>query len=126
MGELDAAIGAFNAAMRNLGVDRDVTLFTGSDFGRTFAVNGDGTDHGWAGHHVIVGGAVNGGRIVGGDIPPPGFDHARDAGSGRIIPEISVEQYAASLGDWFGLNGAELNSALPNLPNFDAPPALFR
>ncbi|MFP4518282.1 MAG: DUF1501 domain-containing protein [Oceanicaulis sp.] len=125
LGELDAGVAAFNQAMRNLGVNQDVTLFTGSDFGRTFAVNGDGTDHGWAGHHFVVGGGVNGGRILGGDIDPPGLDHARDVGSGRLIPQVSVEQYAAALGEWFGLNSSELASALPNLSNFDAPPALF-
>jgi uncharacterized protein (DUF1501 family) len=118
LGGLDAAISAFNAAMVAVGADRDVTLFTGSDFGRTFAINGDGTDHGWGGHHFVVGGSVDGGRIIG-DPPPPGFDHAYDAGRGRLIPQISVDQYAADLGRWFGLSGPDLDAALPNLREFD-------
>ncbi|XBQ16000.1 MAG: DUF1501 domain-containing protein [Oceanicaulis sp.] len=124
LAELDAAITAFQSSMEYLGADRDVTLFTGSDFGRTFAINGDGTDHGWGGHHFVVGGAVNGGNIFG-DPPPPGFDHAWDAGRGRLIPGLSVDQYAASLGSWFGLSGPELEAALPNLRNFDAPPPIM-
>jgi len=124
LGDIDASVSAFQAAMEAIGESRDVTLFTASDFGRTFAANGDGTDHGWGGHHFVVGGAVAGGEIHG-DPPPPGFDHAWDAGGGRLIPSISVDQYAAELGRWFGLSQAELNAALPNLSNFEAGPGLL-
>ncbi len=123
--EIDQAFAAFQAAMDYLGESRNVTLFTGSDFGRTFAVNGDGTDHGWGSHHMVLGGDVDGGRIIG-TPPPPGFDHANDAGSGRLIPDLSVDQYAASLGAWFGLQSQELDATFPNLSNFGAPPSLFR
>ncbi len=115
--EVDAAIVAFHQAMGELGLQNDVTVFTGSDFGRTLAVNGDGTDHGWGGHHFVVGGAVQGGRIYG-DIPPADFNHDLDAGSGRLIPTLSVEQFAEPLGRWFGLNDSEIANALPNLANF--------
>ncbi len=125
MTDLDASMTAFQGAMDYLGEDRNVTLFTASDFGRTFAVNGDGTDHGWGGHQIVVGGALDGGRIVG-NPPPPGFDHAQDAGSGRLIPDLSVDQYAASLGRWFGLGDSELDAAFPNLRNFAGIPRLFR
>ncbi len=118
LGQIDEALAAFQGAMDYLGESRDVTLFTASDFGRTFAVNGDGTDHGWGGHHIVMGGDVDGGNIIG-NPPPPGFDHAWDANSGRLIPEISVDQYASRLGAWFGLSDSELNTAFPNLGNFD-------
>ncbi len=117
LSQLDEAMAAFQGAMDYLGDSRDVTLFTASDFGRTFAINGDGTDHGWGSHQIVMGGDVDGGRIIG-DPPPPGLDHAFDAGSGRLIPEISVDQYAAELGAWFGLSDSELNLAFPNLGNF--------
>jgi uncharacterized protein (DUF1501 family) len=115
---------AFYDATVELGVQNDVTAFTASDFGRTLAVNGDGTDHGWGGHHFVVGGAVNGNRILG-DIPPPVIDHAQDSGSGRLIPNVSVEQFAASLAAWFGLTSSEIQSALPNIGNFSGPIDLF-
>jgi uncharacterized protein (DUF1501 family) len=124
LADIDACVTAFQAAMDAIGESRDVTLFTASDFGRTFAVNGDGTDHGWGGHHFVVGGAVAGGEIHG-DPPPVGFDHAWDAGSGRLIPSLSVDQYAAELGRWFGLSQSELNAALPNLSNFETGPGLL-
>jgi uncharacterized protein (DUF1501 family) len=116
--QLDAGITAFVEAMRELGTSQDVTLFTASDFGRTLAVNGDGTDHGWGNHHFVVGDAVNGRRILG-ELPPYDLAHALDAGGGRWIPEFSVEQFAAPLGCWFGLNDAQLQTALPNLNNFN-------
>lgn len=117
--QLDAGITAFVEAMRELGVSQDVTLFTASDFGRTLAVNGDGTDHGWGNHHFVVGDAVNGRRILG-ELPPYDLAHALDAGGGRWIPNYSVEQFAAPLGRWFGLSEPDLQAALPNLNNFNS------
>jgi len=111
------AISAFYQATMDMGVQNNVTLFTASDFGRSLVENGNGTDHGWGSHHFIVGGAVNGNRIYG-DIPQYDTGHANDAGNGRLIPAVSVEQYAATLGKWFGLSDAELLAALPALANF--------
>ncbi len=116
----DAVVAFYNATVE-LGVENDVTLFTASDFGRTLVNNDDGSDHGWGAHHFIVGGAVNGGRIFG-DVPPWDVDHQYDAGRGRLIPTTSIEQFAAPLGRWFGLNDTELNTALPLLPTFSTPP----
>ena len=120
--EIDGGVVAFFQAMQELGLGSDVTLFTASDFGRTLAINGDGTDHGWGSHHFVIGEAVQGGRIYG-DIPPPVLGHDQDAGSGRLIPPTSVEQYAEPLGRWFGLNDSEISAALPNLTNFSGGPA---
>ena len=118
------SIAAFYAATQELGVAFDVTTFTASDFGRTLIINGDGTDHGWGGHHFAVGGAVNGRQIYG-NIPVHDLGHANDAGNGRLIPSVSVEQYAAALGRWFGLSDTELNAALPLLPAFPGGPLGF-
>lgn len=111
------AISSFYTATEELGVADEVTTFTAADFGRTLTVNGDGTDHGWGGHHFVVGGAVRGGDIYG-DIPVAQLGHNQDSGNGRLIPTTSVEQFAAPLGRWFGLNDTELNIALPGLANF--------
>ena len=46
-----------------------------------------------------------------------GTDHGTST-HGRLIPKVSVEQYAATLGSWFGLDSGELSAALPNLSNF--------
>lgn len=116
--QISSSIAAFQAAMVELGLAENVTLFTGSDFGRTAIDNGDGTDHGWGAHHIVVGGAVQGKKIYGTlpeyDLGAQSYTESR----GRLIPSVSVDQYAATLGAWFGLNTTELNDALPNLGNF--------
>lgn len=115
--QIDGAFVAFNAAMQELGAHNDVTLFTASEFGRTLAINGDGTDHGWGGTQFVMGGAVKG-REIYGSVPLTDFDHEYDVGGGRLIPSTSVEQFAEPLGRWFGLSDNELALALPNLGNF--------
>ena len=51
--------------MENLGIARNVTLFSASDFGGALLSNGDGSDQDWGGHHFIVGGAVQSGSVSG-------------------------------------------------------------
>lgn len=117
--QLAAAISSFRDAMIEIGEWDNVVVFTASDFGRTVIDNGDGTDHGWGGHHFVAGGQVQGKRLYG-EVPlatvdGPSYTRTR----GRLIPTTSVEQYAATMGNWFGLNSSELATALPNLNNFN-------
>lgn len=121
--KVSEALAAFQAATVELGVADRVTTFTASDFGRALASNGNGTDHGWGGHHFIVGGAVRGRAFYG--RPPPMSIGDTDApqdqwhiGQGRLIPSTSVDQFAATLATWFGVQAGELDAILPNLRNF--------
>jgi hypothetical protein len=98
----------------------NVTLFTASDFGRTITTNGDGTDHGWGGHHFVLGGAVRGGRIYG-QMPTLALSGPNDAGDGRWIPTTSVDEYSATLARWFGVAESDLALVLPNLGRFANP-----
>lgn len=123
--KVSEAMTSFYEATAELGVADKVTTFTASDFGRALASNGNGTDHGWGGHHFVVGGAVRGKAFYG--TPPPlsvgESDTAENQwhiGQGRLIPSTSVEQFAATLARWFGVDENELASILPNLKNFGA------
>jgi len=58
-------------------------------------------------------------------LPPPTLDHDADSGGGRLIPSVSIEQFAYPMGQWFGLNHQELVNALPNIKNFPAGPLNF-
>jgi len=59
---LGLSLAGFQESMKALGVADQVTLFTESDFGRTFKPNNSGgTDHGWGNQQLVLGGAVNGG-----------------------------------------------------------------
>lgn len=117
------AMTAFYSATAALGVASQVTAFTASDFGRTLASNGDGSDHGWGSHHFIVGGAVKGNAFYG-TAPPVSVGNTSAAedqwhvGQGRLLPSTSVDQYAATLAKWFGVADTELAAILPNLKNF--------
>ncbi len=125
------AMTAFYNATATLGVADKVTAFTASDFGRTLASNGDGSDHGWGGHHLMVGGAVKGAAFYG-TPPPVSVGNTRDSmgnyapvdqwhvGQGRLLPSTSVDQYAATLARWFGVADSELAGILPNLSHFGA------
>lgn len=65
MQRLSDAMTAFHSATVELGIADKVTAFTASDFGRTLNSNGDGSDHGWGSHHLMVGGAVKGKAFYG-------------------------------------------------------------
>ncbi|MDQ3059676.1 MAG: DUF1501 domain-containing protein [Pseudomonadota bacterium] len=125
LGLVSDAMGAFYNATAALGVASQVTAFTASDFGRTLTSNGDGSDHGWGSHHLMVGGAVKGRAFYG--TPPPvsvaNTGAAEDqwhVGQGRLLPSTSVAQYAATLARWFGVADTELGGILPSLKNFGA------
>ena len=125
LGRVDAAMSAFYQATVELGVADKVTAFTTSEFGRTLTSNGDGSDHGWGGHHLIVGDAVRGQAFYG-TAPPVSVTNTSaeedqwHVGQGRLLPTTSVDQYAATLATWFGVKPAELNGVLPNLVHFGA------
>lgn len=116
---LAQALTAFYDATVELNIADSVTTFTASDFGRTLSSNGDGSDHGWGGHHFIVGGGVKGGRFYG-TMPTLQNGGPDDAGWGQIIPTTSVDQYAATLARWFGVQDTDLDLILPNLGHFDS------
>ena len=119
MATVDGAFGAFMSAMESMGTLNDVTLFTESEFNRTGDANANvGTDHAWGGHHIVLGGAVRGGATYG-TFPTLQLRGPDDAGSrGNFIPTTSLDQYAATMGGWFGVPDAELRLIFPNLANF--------
>jgi len=109
---------AFQAEVDRLGLANQVTTFTASDFGRTLTSNGDGSDHGWGGHHLVLGGAVRGGQVYG-TLPPAGLDGEHHVGQGRLLPTLAVQQLGASLASWFGVPASELPQVVPGIEAFD-------
>ncbi|MBI5256664.1 MAG: DUF1501 domain-containing protein [Burkholderiales bacterium] len=118
LGEIGDAVAAFYRATVELGVAQDVTLFTASDFGRTFASNGQGTDHGWGAHQWVVGGGVKGGRVIG-RFPELVVGGPDDVGQGVWVPSVAVDQLGGELGRWFGASPAMCDQVFTRLPYFD-------
>jgi len=127
---LSKSLSGFYRALQSVGLQNKATLFTASDFGRTLSANANGTDHGWGGHHFVLGGAVAGGKFYGdnrngtGTAAMPNLalsdNNPDDAGYGQIIPTTSVDQYSATLANWFGLSSSDIALLHPNLGNFTA------
>ncbi|CAM3130076.1 DUF1501 domain-containing protein [Vibrio neptunius] len=122
--QLDEAIGAFYNALENHSLANQVVSFTASEFGRTLACNGDGTDHGWGAHHFVIGESVRGGQIYG-DLPKADFGHEYDAGNGRLIPTTSIDQYAANFASWMGLEEKEIRKLFVNLDSLGVRPVFL-
>ena len=122
--QFSQAARAFYDEMAAQGNSNSVTLFTISDFGRTFQPSGFGaasvgSDHAWGSHAFIMGGAVLGGSFYGAyptlDVNGPDDDGGR---RGRWIPTTSIDQYGATLAQWYGLPANLLTTVFPNLSKF--------
>ena len=127
LAQLDHALAYLDTALTQAGLSDAVTAFTASDFNRTFATNGTGTDHAWGSHHFVAGAAVKGGDIYG-PFPTVGIDKAAsgatpafvnpDASSNAYIPTTSVETYLATMATWMGVTAAQMPGIFPRLSNF--------
>jgi uncharacterized protein (DUF1501 family) len=119
--EVAESLAYFNAVLGDE-VSKSVVTFTASDFGRLLHENGDGWDHGWGGHQFVMGGGIKGSQIYG-DIPSYERDAITDEyvdpqimDDGALIPKISIQSYAATLGKWFVNDDALLTSTFGSLP----------
>merc|ERR1711990_214557 len=91
-----------------------------SEFGRTLTSNGEGSDHGWAGNHFVLGGGIRGGRVFN-DFPTSLLQgNDQDVGRGRLIPKYPWENMMVPIAEWMGVEESRLSgSVFPNLANFD-------
>ncbi|MEM7246581.1 MAG: DUF1501 domain-containing protein [Acidobacteriota bacterium] len=117
LGLVDQAVSELWAALSEIGVQNEVTLFSSSDFGRTLTSNGAGSDHGWGGNQFVMGGAVRGGDIYG-TYPALAAGNDLDTGRGRLIPTLSVDEYFAELARWMGVGSSDVSQVLPNIGRF--------
>ena len=117
--EVSFVLKAFRDARVEIDMLDNVVLFTASEFGRTLASNGGGSDHGWGGNAMILGGNVNGGQVLG-EYPEMDLegDQVSNTDRGIFIPNTSLEEYYSELALWFGLDEEDLELAFPNVDSF--------
>ena len=111
---LSRGLKSFHDALQDLDALSDVTTITTSEFGRSLISNGNGSDHGWAGNQIVMGGAINGGQLLG-EYPDLSADSPLHIGGGVIAPTTANDEYFAELALWLGLPPAGLRYVLPNL-----------
>lgn len=115
-GQLAARLGALDTGLRTLKdqlgpVWKDTAVVIATEFGRTAATNGTrGTDHGTGAAAFLLGGAVNGGRVI---ADWPGLS-ARALYQGRDLnPTLDVRAVLKGvLGDHMGVSGAALDATV--------------
>jgi len=117
---ISTGLAEFRNALVDIGAFEAVTTFTISDFGRTLTSNGKGSDHGWGGHHLVLGGAVKGGRLYG-SYPSLEPGTPLDVGRGILAPTTATDNYFAELALWFGVSPGDLDRVLPNVRRFYTP-----
>lgn len=135
LGDLNDALEEFYRLLD--GDSANVVTFTASDFGRKFTQNGDGTDHGWGGHHFVLGGNVKGGAY--GHFPDTTATITRQVNSsdrtqsvtslkytdpqmlttdGTMVPKVSVDSLVYELGKWLGVDWGTADVMSKILPKF--------
>jgi uncharacterized protein (DUF1501 family) len=125
LGQLSGALLAFRNGLSEIGMLNNVVTFSMSDFSRTLNSNGNGTDHGWGGVQLVMGGgAANGGPLQGrkvwGTYPLLELDGPQSTGRGRLIPTTAVQQMGATLATWLGVESTQLDAIFPGLGNFSS------
>jgi uncharacterized protein (DUF1501 family) len=120
--QLAGALAAFDTSVSQAGMAKEVIVFITSEFNRTLdPAAGNGSDHAWGSHWIVMGADVIGARMYGQKFPMlvlGGEDDAHDGKRGYFVPQISSDQVAADLLLWLGLPANQLTRVMPNLQNF--------
>jgi uncharacterized protein (DUF1501 family) len=132
---------ALTDALALMGLSNRVTIMIESDFSRTFTSNANaGTDHAWAGHYMVMGGAVVGGmygpepnysNVASSDLnndwslnAPAAVGRTGRSNRGVFIPRVAIDQYYYRLLRWMGVPAIAIPLILPGWSAFEAQPAL--
>ena len=127
--QLSNALLAFDISVTQAGLSNEVVVLVTSEFNRTLdPAAGNGSDHAWGSHWMVMGADVMGATMYGSKFPMlvlGGEDDAHDGRRGYFVPQISSDQVAADLLLWLGLPADQLGIVMPNLQNFSQKRAGF-
>jgi len=115
MGKLDRALGAFAYDLNRAGLWDDTRIVVMSEFGRRVAINGaSGVDHGRGGTMMVLGGNLNGKRVLSRDYSLQNLD----GGDVRVTVDYR-DVIAEILVRFQGISMSQLHQIFPGyLPKF--------
>jgi len=116
--EIDDALRGFVAEMEAQHIWDSIVFITSSEFARTLDSNGGGSDHAWAGNHIIASGGINGQRIFN-RFAELKIDNDADLGRGRLVPGFPWESMMLPIAQWLGMAEDQAAVTFPNLHNFN-------
>lgn len=118
---LSKVLSALDASNRENGLSQDVLTMVGTEFGRTLRPgSGEGSEHAWGTHWMLMGDAAKGGQVHG-QFPSlvlGSLDDSDPNKNGRTVPYFSTDQVGATLMTWMGLTPDRYDEVFPNLKNF--------
>jgi uncharacterized protein (DUF1501 family) len=102
--QLSEAMHAFYGATVDMGIANRVVTYTDTEYNRTLAPNKKGgSETGWGGHQLVMGGGVVGGDVYG-EFPAMELAGASDVtGAGVWLPAISKRQFSQNFATWMGM-----------------------
>jgi uncharacterized protein (DUF1501 family) len=112
-GMIESSLRVFVKEMKDQDLWNNVLLLTSSEFGRRLYMNGrQGTDHGSAGNHFIIGGSVKGGRVY------HSYPDHSDYWRGGFWFANPHESYMVPIAKWMGVEDSQMTHVFPNLQRF--------
>jgi uncharacterized protein (DUF1501 family) len=104
--------------MKDQNVWADITIVGVSEFGRTLTMNSAaGSDHAWGSNAFIIGGEVNGKRILGRYPDVLSNDGPEVITPGIMIPSTPWDSVWNAVSEWFGITTDEVSLPLTNTQN---------
>jgi len=119
--EINGALDAFAHEMKSINEWNNTVLIQVSDFARTLTPNGgNGTDHGWGGNYMLMGGSVKGRQVLGEYPAVFTTDGPLTLHRGRMIPSTPWEGPFQGIAAWLGIEASDMLEVCPNLDNFNS------
>jgi len=121
---LGRVLNAFDVSNRASGMDREVVTLVMTEFGRTLRPgSGNGSEHAWGTHYLLMGGPVRGGQVIGSfpSLILGGPDDVDEGKNGRFVPTIGTDQIGSTLLNWLGLPRSSFSKVFPYLHYFQDP-----
>merc|ERR1739846_125251 len=116
--DIDDALRGFVAEMEAQDIWNNIVFVTSSEFARTLDSNGGGSDHAWAGNHIIAGGGLRGKRIFN-RFSELKIGNPSDLGRGRLVPGYPWESMMVPIAKWMGMSDDQADATFPNLHKFN-------